>query len=90
MDIKVVNGFQNLAGLEDDLKELGRFDDYDFFIECAKEVATLPEVQQQGGVKVRKDYEEDYIAPIFEIVENEDEEIPSCDLVYMAIHHFKY
>ncbi|MEK4300906.1 hypothetical protein MKY30_16210 [Oceanobacillus sp. FSL W8-0428] len=41
-------------------------------------------------MKVRKDYEEDYIAPIFEIVENEGEEIPSCDLVYMAIHHFKY
>ncbi|GAA0337518.1 hypothetical protein GCM10008931_31380 [Oceanobacillus oncorhynchi subsp. oncorhynchi] len=90
MEIMVVNSFQNLAELEEDLKKLGRFDDYSFIIECAKEVATMPEVQEQGGVKVRMDYEEDYIAPIFEIVKNEDEEIPSCDLVYRGTHHFKY
>ncbi|MFD1387550.1 hypothetical protein ACFQ4Z_12140 [Oceanobacillus oncorhynchi subsp. oncorhynchi] len=90
MDIKVVNGFENLAGLEDDLKELGKFDDYDLIVESAKEIATMPEVQEQGGVRVRVDYEDDYIAPIFEIVENEGEEIPSCNLIYRATHHFKY
>lgn len=90
MDIKAVNGFENLAGLEEDLKTLDKYDDYNFIIECAKEVATMPEVQEQGGVRVRMDYEKDYISSVFEIIENEDEEIPSCNLVYRGTHHFKY
>lgn len=90
MDIIAVNGFQNLAGLEDDLKKLGKFGDYSFILECAQEVATMPEIQEQGGVKVRIDYEEDYISCVFEIVENEGEEILSCDLVYRLTYHFKY
>lgn len=85
-------GFQNLAGLEEDLKKLGKFDDYSFILECAQEVSAMPEVQEQGGVKVRLDYKEDYISCVFEIVENEaaEEEISSYDLVYRLTYHFNY
>lgn len=90
LDVNVmsVGDIQNLNELEEDSIKLGKQEDFSLIVESAREVGTMPEIQEVGGVRVRMDYEFDYISCVFEIIGNED--CSSCDLVYRGTYHHKY